>query len=147
MTVDEIEARMRWETANADGKNAGFDPAVPLFKFKALDRAAAVARALPLVTAAHRWQLPPKNLGDGSQKHDYYLFYFYCDYSLIFIYGVFLVQHEGCPVSTSTVHAPRWWWLSNTSLQLDKAMYQNNREWTKCCMHCAVSCQPCKVTI
>ena len=53
-TVDEVEARMRWETANADGKNAGFDPAAPLFKFKALDRAAAVARALPLVTAAHR---------------------------------------------------------------------------------------------
>ncbi|KAL3158706.1 hypothetical protein ABBQ32_14140 [Trebouxia sp. C0010 RCD-2024] len=45
---------MRWETANADGKNAGFDPAVPLAKFKALDRAAAVTRALPLVTAAHR---------------------------------------------------------------------------------------------
>lgn len=53
-TVDEVEARMRWETANADGKNAAFDPAVPAPKFKAPDKAAAVARALPIVLAAYR---------------------------------------------------------------------------------------------
>lgn len=45
---------MRWETANADGKNAAFDPAVPLPKFKPPDKAAAVARTLPLVTAAYK---------------------------------------------------------------------------------------------
>ena len=45
---------MRWETANADGKNAAFDPAMPGPKFRAPDRTAAVARALPLVAAAHR---------------------------------------------------------------------------------------------
>ena len=53
-TVDEVEARMRWETANADGKNAAFDPAVPGPKFRAPDRTAAVARASPLVAAAYR---------------------------------------------------------------------------------------------
>ena len=52
--MDEVEARMRWETANADGKNAAFDPAVPGPRFKAPDKAAAVARALPFVTAAYR---------------------------------------------------------------------------------------------
>ncbi len=45
---------MRWETANADGKNAAFDSAVPRPKFKAPARAAAIARALPIVTAAYR---------------------------------------------------------------------------------------------
>ena len=53
-TVDEVEARMRWETANGDGKNAAFDPAMPGPKFKAPDKTAAAARALPLVAAAHR---------------------------------------------------------------------------------------------
>ena len=53
-TVDEIEARMRWETANADGKNAAFDSAVPGPKFKAPDKTVAVARALPVVAAALR---------------------------------------------------------------------------------------------
>ena len=53
-TVDEVEARMRWEAANADGRNANFDAAVPGPRFKAPDTAAAVARALPIVTAAHK---------------------------------------------------------------------------------------------
>lgn len=52
--VDEVEARMRWEAANADGKNATFDAAVPGPRFKAPGTAAAVARALPIVTAAHK---------------------------------------------------------------------------------------------
>ncbi len=54
MTVDEVEARMRWEAANADGRNATFDAAVPGPRFKAPGTAAAVARALPIVTAAHK---------------------------------------------------------------------------------------------
>ena len=45
---------MRWETANADGKNAAFDSAIPGPKFEAPDKAAAVSRALPLVAAAYR---------------------------------------------------------------------------------------------
>lgn len=53
-TVHEVEARMRWETANADGNNAAFDPAMPGPKFKAPDKTAAVARALPVVAAALR---------------------------------------------------------------------------------------------
>ncbi|KAL0024884.1 hypothetical protein WJX79_010740 [Trebouxia sp. C0005] len=53
-TVDELEARMRWEAANAGGRNAAFGAAVPGPRFKAPDTAAAVARALPIVTAAHK---------------------------------------------------------------------------------------------
>ncbi|KAL0044796.1 hypothetical protein WJX82_009971 [Trebouxia sp. C0006] len=52
--VDEVEARMRWEAANAAGRNATFDAAVPGPRFKAPNTAAAVARALPIVTAAHK---------------------------------------------------------------------------------------------
>jgi len=53
-TVDELEARMRWEAANADGRNAAFGAAVPGPRFKAPDTAAAAARALPIVIAAHK---------------------------------------------------------------------------------------------
>jgi len=53
-TVDELEARTRWEAANTDGRNAAFDAAVPGPRFKAPATAAAVARALPIVTAAHK---------------------------------------------------------------------------------------------
>lgn len=52
--VDELEARMRWEAANAGGRNAAFGAAVPGPRFKAPDTAAAIARALPIVTAAHK---------------------------------------------------------------------------------------------
>ena len=53
-TIDELEARRRWETANADGQDAAFHAAVPGPRFRAPDAAAAVARALPIVTAAYR---------------------------------------------------------------------------------------------
>lgn len=53
-TVDELEARRRWEAANADSQDAAFHPAVPGPRFRAPDAAAAVARALPIVTAAYR---------------------------------------------------------------------------------------------
>ncbi len=45
---------MRWEAANADGRNAAFGAAVPGPRFKAPDTAAAAARALPIVIAAHK---------------------------------------------------------------------------------------------
>lgn len=53
-TVDELEARTRWEAADAGGKNSTFDAAVSGPRFKAPGTAAAVARALPIVTAAHK---------------------------------------------------------------------------------------------
>ncbi|DBB01980.1 TPA: hypothetical protein ACH3X1_000566 [Trebouxia sp. C0004] len=53
-TVDELEARTRWEAVNANGRNAAFDAAVPGPRFKAPATAAVVARALPIVMAAHK---------------------------------------------------------------------------------------------
>ena len=60
-TIDELEARRRWETANADGQDAAFHAAVPGPRFRAPDAAAAVARALPIVTS------PEVCVGNHSQ--------------------------------------------------------------------------------
>ena len=54
MTVDELQAQERWAATDAEGQQAPFEAAVPVPKFRPPDKAAAVARALPLVTAAYR---------------------------------------------------------------------------------------------
>ena len=54
-TVDELQAQGRWAVLDAEGQQATFEAAVPVPKFRPPDKAAAVAGALPIVTAAYKY--------------------------------------------------------------------------------------------
>lgn len=68
-TVDELQAQDRWAAPDAEGQLAPFEAAVPVPKFRPPNKAAAVARALPIVTAAYRALRSNAEAASSSASH------------------------------------------------------------------------------